>query len=225
MENMTYIKRLVSRIYLVVAAVLAACSLVACSVGDDDIYSDANLSDTAAIGDGLIGKVYKSGMLMGDIDAISSVAGGRRDTVRYSDISTYITVNTMQVGNFPYKEILRYLPGAKVTSPITVSIEYGREEMPVNFNYRVDHLRMEVTPKRLEFTVDVNGGSRTVRAELAADDGKMTYEELIHWKYHFNLHLLAISVDGEPVEEYNNLDDSGKYTYVYNSWIINYNVF
>lgn len=222
---MTYIRELLSRKSFMLAAVLLACSVVACTINNDDDASNSQYDDTTMMNDGLIGKAYKSAMLMGDIDAISTVAADKSNTVRHSGISTYITANTMTIGDFPCQEMLNYLPGATAEVPVSVNMEYTRESLPATFNYRTDYLNMELTPAALNFAVNMEGRRRTVTAEFTVDDGKMTYEELIHWKYHFIMRLSAISVDGEAVEAYNSMPDNTKLVYVYNAWVINYNVF
>lgn len=222
---MTYIRELLLRKSLMLAVVLLVCSVVACTINNEDDASNLQYGDAAMMNDGLIGKAYKSAMLMGDIDVISTVAADKHNTVRHSGISTYITTSTMNIGDFPCQEILTYLPGAVADASASVSMEYTRENLPATFNYRTDYLKMELIPEALNFAVNMEGRQRTVTAEFTVDDGKMTYEEMIHWKYHFIMRLSAISVDGEAVETYNSMPDNAKLVYVYNAWVINYNVF
>lgn len=203
----------------VVLLSVAACMISSCTVdnGDEaDRYHYATSNDTYCL----------PGVLIGDIDVVTSDEAEVCDTTRYSDVKTYMGKETMAVEGFPVSEIIAYIPGARLTdgSPV-LNVDYVSDPLPSDFNSSDDCLYMEITPKTLEFWVSADGERHQVAAVFGNTTGAIRYEQIIHWKYSFCLHLLSLRLDGQPVDEYDNRPDSRKLKFAFNAWVMTYDMF
>lgn len=204
---------------IAVAALALACIAGACTVGNDD--------EGGMEYDMLLNGTYnKTGVLIGDIDAVVCDVAGNNATTRYSDIKTYMDKDVLMIEEFPVGEMLAYIPGSVMYGNLTpLRVGYVRGELPLSFDYSTDYINMEIMPYALELPVSINGDKHTVMAEFHGTDGIIKYDRLINWKYSFRLHLSALRLDGEPVEAYEALPDGRKLEFIYNAWVMTYDVF